>query len=251
MTARRDAGTDRSDNRQDQKRAAAEWAADLVCSKMVVGLGTGSTAIFAVRQIAARITEGDLTDVVAIPTSTGVAVTARTLGIPLGDLDQHPVIDLTIDCADEVDPHLNLVKGGGGALLREKIVAQATRREVIVVDAAKCSSRLGTHHLLPVEVVDFGWRPEALYLESLGATVTQRKTADGSVFRTDQHNFILDADLGPIDDPEALVAALLARAGVVEVGLFCGLVSDLVVGTTTGVEHRPHDGPTTRSVTEP
>jgi ribose 5-phosphate isomerase A len=130
-------------------------------------------------------------------------------------------------------------------------VAQASGREVIVVDAAKCSERLGTHHPIPVEVVDFGWRPEAVYLESLGATVTQRKTSDGSVFRTDQHNVILDADFGPIDDPKMLTATLLARAGIVEVGLFCGLASDLVVGTPNGVEHRPRGLPTTRSVSTP
>jgi ribose 5-phosphate isomerase A len=226
------------DDRQALKRAAAEWAAGLVCSGMVVGLGTGSTTIFALRRIAARLSDGSLSDVVAIPTSSEVEATARSLGIPLGDLDAHPVIDLTIDGADEVDPQLNLIKGGGGALLREKIVAQASRREIIVVDAAKCSERLGLRHCLPVEVVDFGWRPEALHLESLGAKVTRRASADGPAFRTDQHNFILDVDFGAIEDPEALAATLLARAGIVEVGLFCGLVSDLVVGTATGVEHR-------------
>jgi hypothetical protein len=129
-----------------EKRAAAECAADLVCSGMVVGLGTGSTAIFALRAIADRLAEGRLTDIVGIPTSTVVEAAARDLGIPVGNLGTHPVIDLTIDGADEVDPNLNLIKGGGGALLREKIVAQASAREIIVVDASKLSKHLGTRH---------------------------------------------------------------------------------------------------------
>lgn len=219
------------------KRVAAEWAAELVESHMVVGLGTGSTAIIAVRAIARRLAQNSLSDIVGIPTSATTAAEARSLGIAIGTLDDHPVIDLTIDGADEVDPRLNLIKGGGGALLREKIVAQASRREVIVVDAGKCSACLGTRFHLPVEVVDFGWRPEASFLEALGGSVTLRRQADGSVMRTDQHNFILDWTCGPIEDPEALSARLVARAGVVEVGLFCGLTSDLVIGGPAGVEH--------------
>ncbi|MGH9129536.1 MAG: ribose-5-phosphate isomerase RpiA [Acidimicrobiales bacterium] len=222
----------------DAKRAAAEWAADLVEAHMVVGLGTGSTAIIAVRRIAERLADGTLADIVAIPTSSVTAAEAAGLGIALTSLEDHPVIDLTIDGADEVDPELSLIKGGGGALLREKIVAQATRREVIVVDPGKCSERLGTRFHLPVEVVDFGWLPEARHLESLGGTATLRKAPDGSVMRTDQGNLILDWAHGPIEDPEALEAKLLARAGVVEVGLFCGLTTDLVIGAPDGVEHR-------------
>ncbi len=221
------------------KQRAAEWAAGLVESGMVVGLGSGTTAEFAVRRLAERMDAGELHDVVGVPTSRIVADLAHRLGIPLTDLTARPSVDLTIDGADEVDPHWNLVKGGGGALLREKIVAQATRREVIVVDDTKLSPRLGTKHRVPVEVVDFGWRPEALYLESLGARVDVRPAADGSPFRTDGGNFILDADLGPLDDPAAMAATLTRRAGVVEVGLFVGLVDDLVIGTDAGVEHRP------------
>lgn len=204
---------------------------------MVVGLGTGSTAIIAVRRIAERLAEGSLEDIVAIPTSAATAAEATALGINLGSLDDHPVIDLTIDGADEVDPQLNLIKGGGGALLREKIVAQASRREVIVVDSAKRSRRLGTRFYLPVEVVDFGWRPEADFLESLGGATTLRRDAAGEVIRTDQGNWILDWHHGVIQDPPALEASLSRRAGVVEVGLFCGLATDLVIGTPTGVEH--------------
>jgi ribose 5-phosphate isomerase A len=221
-----------------EKRAAAELAAGLVRPGMIVGLGSGSTAGFVLGHLAARLGRGELPEVVGIPTSTTVAVEARRLGIPLTDLQAHPVIDLTIDGADEVDPAWNLIKGGGGALLREKIVAQASRREVIVVDHSKSSPRLGTHHALPVEVVGFGWRPEAAHLESLGAEVRLRRAGDGSLFRTDQGNLILDGDFGPIDDPGTLAGRLLARAGVAEVGLFCGLTSDLIAATPAGVEHR-------------
>lgn len=220
------------------KRVAAEWAAELVEAGMVVGLGTGSTAVFALRRIAERLAEGGLTHVRGIPTSEGAAATAAELGIPVTSLQEHPVIDLTIDGADEVDPALNLIKGGGGALLREKIVAQASRREVIVVDSSKCSPRLGTHHSVPVEVVEFGWRPEALHLESLGAEVTRRAAADGSPYRTDQGNLILDCRFGPVENPAGMELRLIARAGVMAVGLFCGLASDLVIGSPDGVEHR-------------
>jgi ribose 5-phosphate isomerase A len=181
--------------------------------------------------------------VAGIPTSEKVAAEARRLDIPLNGLEASPAIDLTIDGADEVDPAWNLIKGGGGALLREKIVAQASRREVIVVDHTKCSPRLGTYHALPVEVAEFGWRPEALHLESLGARVSLRRADDQAVFRTDQGNLILDADLGPIDDPGALARALLASAAVAEVGLFCGLVSGLIIATPAGVEHKVNPRP--------
>jgi ribose 5-phosphate isomerase A len=225
-----------------EKRAAAERAAGLIRPGMIVGLGSGTTASLVLGYLAARLGRGELPEVVGIPTSTTVEAKGRRLGIPLTDLQAHPVIDLTIDGADEVDPGWNLIKGGGGALLREKIVAQASRREVIVVDHTKWSPRLGTRHPLPVEVVEFGCRPEAAYLESLGAEVSLRRAGDGSPFHTDQGNLILDADFGPIDDPGTLAGRLLARAGVAEVGLFCGLTSDLIIATPAGVEHRrSHD----------
>jgi ribose 5-phosphate isomerase A len=162
-----------------EKRAAAARAAGLVRPGMLVGLGAGTTAGFVLGYLAARLGRGELPGVAGIPTSTTVEAKARRLGIPLTDLQAHPVIDLTIDGADEVDPEWNLIKGGGGALLREKIVAQASRREVIVVDHTKLSPRLGTHHALPVEVVEFGWRPEAAYLECLGAEVSLRRAGMG------------------------------------------------------------------------
>lgn len=227
-----------------EKQAAAERAAAFVRSGEVVGLGSGSTAVLAIAVIAARLSSGDLSGVVAIATSTAVEDVARSSGIPLTDLARQPVIDITIDGADEVDPQWRLIKGGGGALLRERIVAQATRREVIVVDHTKLSERLGTSHRVPVEVVEFGWRPVALYLESLGARVERRVQPDGTVFRTDGGNVVLDADLGPLADPGGLADRLRIRAGVVEVGVFANLVDDLVVAGPGGVRHesRPRKG---------
>ena len=220
------------------KRKAAERAVDFVESGMVVGLGHGSTTIFALRRIAQLLDEGQLRDILGIPTSSQVERDARNLGIPLTTLNDHPVIDLTIDGADEVDEALNLIKGGGGALLREKIVAQATQREVIVVDQTKLSPTLGIQWAVPVEVTPFGRRPQETFLESLGARVTLRHNEDGSPFRTDQGNLILDCDFGAISNPEELAIPLERRAGIVEHGLFIGLASDVIVGTEDGVEHR-------------
>ncbi|WP_370677469.1 ribose-5-phosphate isomerase RpiA [Pleomorphomonas sp. PLEO] len=218
------------------KQQAGEHAAGLVQSGMVVGLGTGSTAIFATREIAARLQAGDLRDIVAIATSRATDAAARALGIPMLTDDIPREIDLTIDGADEVDPAMDLIKGGGGALLREKIVAEASRRNVIVVDAGKLSPRLGTHWPLPVEVLEFGWRSQARFLESLGAAVTPRPS-DGGLFRTDQGNLILDCRFKPIDDPLGLAGELEARAGLVEHGLFIGIASDLIVAGEDGIRH--------------
>jgi ribose 5-phosphate isomerase A len=162
--------------------------------------------------------------------------------VPLTTLEAQPVLDVSIDGADEVDPSLSLIKGGGGAMLREKIVAQASRRVVIVVDAAKLSPTLGTRWALPVEVLEFGWRSQALFLESLGARVTLRSGPDGAPFRTDQGNFVLDCAFGLIEHPAALASRLDARAGVMEHGLFVGMTTDLVVAGPQGVEHRTRPG---------
>lgn len=220
-----------------QKQAAAARALDWVESGMVVGLGTGSTAVWAIRGLGERLADGRLRDVVAIPTSEASATEARAVGVPLVTFDDHPVIDLTIDGADEVDPALNLIKGYGGALLREKVVAQATRREVIVVDDSKPTEHLGTRCHVPVEVLRFACATERAFLESQGATVVLRPDGVGP-FVTDEGNWILDAAFGPIADPAGLAAALAARAGVVEHGLFLGLTADVLVATDHTVEHR-------------
>lgn len=219
------------------KRQAAERAAAFVASGMVVGLGTGSTAVFATRKIGALLHAGDLRDIVGVPTSAATAAEAARVGIPLLTDDLPRVVDLTIDGADEVDPALNLIKGGGGALLREKIVAQASARVIVVVDETKRSPALGTRFALPVEVLPFGWRSQERFLVSLGARVTLRHGGDGAPFRTDQDNCILDCAFGPIADAAALAARLDARAGIVAHGLFLGLATDLIVAGAAGVVH--------------
>jgi ribose 5-phosphate isomerase A len=220
---------------QRQKENAAHHAASYVQSGMVVGLGTGATATLFVERLAQLIERGDLQDIVGIPTSSAIEAVAREHQIPLSSLEEHPVIDLTVDGADEVDPRLNLIKGGGGALLREKIVAQASKREVIIVDEAKLSPLLGTQWHVPVEVVTFGWRTQFDFLIELGATVTMRERKDGMPFVTDQGNYILDANFGTIQDPAALAHKLSSRIGIVEHGLFVGMASEVIVGQNSGV----------------
>jgi len=226
-----------TDAKADQKRAAAERAVEWVESGMTVGLGTGSTAVWAIRAIGTALSDGRLRDIVAIPTSNESDRNAREVGIPIVTLAEHPVVDLTIDGADEVDPALNLIKGHGGALLREKVVAQASRREVIVVDDSKPSRQLGTKMSLPVEVLQFAAAVEREFLESLGATVTMRG-GDATPFVTDEGNWIYDCNFGPIDDCDRLSARLHERAAIVEHGLFLGLTTDLLVATDSGVEHQ-------------
>jgi len=223
---------------QDElKQKAAFQAVELVKSGMVIGLGSGSTANFAVQRIADRIKAGELQNIVGIPSSSRTERLARELGIPLAGFEQQLHIDITIDGADEVDPQLNLIKGGGGALLREKVVAQASRRNVIIVDESKLSPQLGTHWALPVEVVAFACKVEKNFLKSFGASVAIRRLEGGDYFRTDQNNLILDTDFGPIADPEKLAARLNSRAGIVEHGLFLGLASDVIVAGKDGIRH--------------
>jgi ribose 5-phosphate isomerase A len=217
------------------KRMAAQQAVTHVRSGMVVGLGAGSTALLAVTALGELLSSGALHDIVAVACSGVLEAEARRLGIPLTTLDVYPELDLTIDGADEVDPALNLIKGGGGALLREKIVALASRREIIVVDISKLSPALGTRWPVPVEVIPFGWRTQFAYLESLGAQVERRRLADGDPFITDEGNFILDCNFGPIDDAALLAAQIKARPGVVEHGLFLGLATDVIVASGDGV----------------
>jgi ribose 5-phosphate isomerase A len=226
----------RHDLRQ-YKQQAAEEAIVFIESGMVVGLGHGSTAIFARRRIAELLKSGRLKDILGIPCSNLVEQEARQLGIPLTTLEEHPIIDVTIDGADEVDPQLDLIKGAGGALLREKIVAQASCREIIVIDESKMVPVLGTRKALPVEVCTFGWRTQAEYLQSIGARVEVRTKGDGTYFFTDQGNVILDCAFGPINQPAALAALLSARAGIVGHGLFLGLATDVIVAGAEGVRH--------------
>jgi ribose 5-phosphate isomerase A len=219
------------------KQQAGERAVEFVQSGMVVGLGTGSTAIFATRRIGRLLKDGQLKNILGFATSKAVWEEARRLGIPMMSEEMTNSLDLTIDGADEVDPDLNLIKGRGGALLREKIAAQASRRVIIVADDSKLSPKLGTLHAVPVEVISFGWRSQLRYLESLGARVEARYNTDGSLFATDSGNMILDCNFGPIANPAELAAKLSARAGIAEHGLFLGLATDLIVAGKNGIRH--------------
>jgi ribose 5-phosphate isomerase A len=217
------------------KAAAADAAAALVQDGMIVGLGSGSTAAFAVEALGRRVREG-LT-IAGIPTSESTARQARALGIPVSSLGEHDHIDITIDGADEVEEGtLNLIKGHGGALLREKIVASATRNLVIVVDASKLVPRLGSRVAVPLEVVPFGWQMAASRLRGLGAVPKIRLTADETPFITDGGHYILDCEFGPIQDPDKLERQLSNLIGVVEDGLFLGMTSTVIIGGEDGVQ---------------
>jgi ribose 5-phosphate isomerase A len=236
----RDSNTRRTGilGKQDQlKQKSAHRAVEFVESGMVVGLGTGSTTAFAVIRIGERLKSGDLKDIVGIPTSLRTEKLAREWGVPLCGLDDQPVIDVTIDGADEVDPDLNLIKGGGGALLREKVVAQASRQNIIIVDESKLSPRLGTRWALPVEVIPFAAKSAENFINSLGAGVTLRLDDTGRPYQTDQNNFILDANFGKMAEPDRVAASLNERAGIVEHGLFLGLASDVIVAAEDGIRH--------------
>ncbi|MGH2582422.1 MAG: ribose-5-phosphate isomerase RpiA [Anaerolineales bacterium] len=224
-------------SQNDLKARAAKAAVDLVESGMVVGLGHGSTVEYAVDALANRVAEGTIKDIVAIACSLKTESLALQRGIPLVDLNDRPVIDLTIDGADEVDPALNLIKGGGGALMREKIVAQASRREVIIVDEIKVSHMLGTRQDVPIEVSPFGWKTQQAYIAQLGCQAKLREGAAGEPYQTDQSNFILDCSFGPIEDSKALAHQLEARAGILEHGLFIELATDVIVAGKKGLQH--------------
>ena len=203
---------------------------------MAVGLGTGSTVRHLVDLLADALDDGTLSDIVAVPTSVRTERQARERRIRLVDLRDQPELNLTIDGADEVSPELDLTKGLGGALVREKIVAQASRRLVIIVDETKLVERLGTRSPLPVEVVNWAVDHQARFLESTGAVVTLRSGEDGEPIRSDNGNVFLDCAFPDgIDDPEGLEETLLRRAGVVDTGLFLGMADEVVVAAEDGV----------------
>ncbi|HWU36316.1 MAG TPA: ribose-5-phosphate isomerase RpiA [Candidatus Acidoferrum sp.] len=220
------------------KQAAAERGANLVESGMVLGLGSGSTATLAVQAIGRKLREGTLRNVIGVPTSSAIAAVARESGVPLTTLDEHPVLDLDLDGADEVDPSLNLIKGLGGALLWEKVVATASRRVVIFVDESKLVGRLGTKAPLPVEVIPFGWRTHIAFVESLGGKPERRMNADGKPFVTDEGNYIMHCRFDGIANPAELDRRLLTRAGVAGTGLFLGIAHEVIIGRASGVEVR-------------
>jgi ribose 5-phosphate isomerase A len=223
-------------NRDALKRAAAEAAVALVRDGMIVGLGTGSTAAFAIEALARRHRQG--LRFVGISTSDRTAAWATEAGIPLTTFAAHREIDLTIDGADEVERGtLNLIKGLGGALLREKIVAAASRQLAIIVDDSKLVDRLGSRAPIPVEVVQFGLEPTWAALEALGASVRPRLSPAGEPFVTDGGNRILDCQFGPIASPEELERRIGQVVGVIESGLFVGRADSVFVADAAGVHH--------------
>jgi ribose 5-phosphate isomerase A len=226
--------TDRMDvqNRDDLKKAAADVAVRELKDGMVIGLGSGSTARFVVAAIGQRVRDG--LRVVGVPTSETTAKQAQSLGIPLTDLGEHAEIDITIDGADEVDPQtLDLIKGGGGNLLREKIVAASGKRLIIVVDHTKITSQL--RGPVPVEITQFGWQSTVRRLAALGSNPVVRVDSQGKQFVTDGGNLIIDCGFETIKSVAELQAQLDATVGVVEHGLFLGFASQVVIGAPEGV----------------
>ena len=222
-------------DRDELKRAAALRAIEEVEDGMVVGLGTGSTAAFVVEGLAARVADG--LHVIGVPTSERTAAQARGLGIPIATFAEHQRLDLTIDGADEVAlGTLDLIKGLGGALLREKIVAAASNRLIIVVDQEKLVERLGEHTPVPVEVTKFGWQVTASALARLGCTPQRRCTSGEQPYVTDGGNYILDCRFGPLADPSIIEQRIAKTVGTVESGLFVGRTSVVVLASPTGVE---------------
>lgn len=217
------------------KQAAASRAASQIEDGMIVGLGSGSTSRLAVDAIGQRVRAG--LKIIGIPTSEQTAAQARALGIPLSTLGEHPEIDLAIDGADEVElGTLNLIKGGGGNQLREKIVASASRRFLVIVDERKVVHQLGSRAKVPVEVAQFGWQATARNLSKLNGNPALRLGSDGQPFITDGGNYILDCAFGPIASPAALDRALNDVVGVIEHGLFIGMAAQALVGAGDGIQ---------------
>jgi ribose 5-phosphate isomerase A len=221
------------------KRAAAQRALDFVRPGMKLGLGTGSTAAHFVELLGARVAGG--LDIVGVPTSEATRELAETFGVPLATLDDYPELDLAVDGADEIDGELRLIKGGGGALLREKIVAMAAERMIVIADRSKHVARLGAFPL-PIEIVRFGARATLRMVEAasqdIGCTgkISFRKTTAGENFITDGGNFILDCAFGSIVDPESLGDVLEMIPGVVEHGLFIGIADTAILAGPDGIE---------------
>ena len=216
------------------KRKAAEAAVQHLESGTVIGLGTGSTAKYMIHILGNLLASGRLRDIKGIPTSTQTAVYAKEEGIPLTSLNEHPSLDLSIDGADLIDSKLNALKGGGGALLREKIIASASETYILIADKRKIVKKLGTGFPLPIEVLPFSTTLVIDRIKKIGASVVLRSGSNGPIL-TDNGNYILDADFGPIEDPNALEQALKSIPGVLETGLFLGYADIAYIGAPDGV----------------
>lgn len=224
---------------EELKREAAREALTRVRSGMRLGLGTGSTMAHFLDLLGEALAGGTLTDIVGVPTSLRTAEHARRLGIALGSLHELQPLDLAVDGADEVDPALNLVKGLGGALLREKMVVQAARRFVVIADDSKIVERLGTRSPLPVEVVPFSWEAHLEPIRSLGGDPVLRVEDGGVAVKTDNGNYILDVHFPDgIRDPAGVEAAFMRRAGIVDTGLFLGMAEEAILAGAGGIRVR-------------
>ena len=222
-------------NREAQKKIAAEKAAEHVQPGMIVGLGTGSTVYYALLKLGSRVRDG--LDIIGIPTSSDTEKIAADQEIPLATLATHPRIDLTIDGADEVDRTKNLIKGGGAALVREKIIANASEKIIIVVDESKVSQVLGTTFALPVEIVRFGWEATQRAVNQHCQASTLRTLRNGDPLITDNGNYILDCRFAGIPNPEAVETQLNTIPGVVENGIFVNRADTIIIGTATGIRY--------------
>jgi ribose 5-phosphate isomerase A len=220
----------------EAKRRAAEAAAQHVKSSMVIGLGTGSTVKHLIRIIGSHLSTGKLTDVQGIPTSNQTTTEAMEVGIPVTTLDEYPELDLAIDGADQIDDKLDAVKGGGGALLREKVVASASKTYILIADERKLTGKLGDGFPLPIEVLPFAAYSAIRKVETLGASVELRRGGENPRPElTDNGNYILDADFGGIEDPMKLEMELKIIPGVLETGLFLGYADIAYIGSRSGV----------------
>ena len=219
--------------KEELKKLAGEKAVDYIEDGMIVGLGTGSTVEYTLKKLGKLVKSG--LKIKGIPTSVHTKRIAIEQEIPLTTLEENPVIDITIDGADEVDSNLNLIKGGGGALAREKIIAFNYKKVIIVIDDSKIVKALGIDFPLPVEVLKFGWTSTKKTLEELNCIVELRKIMGNEPFITDNSNYILDCEFDKIDEPEQLEININNIPGVVENGLFIGLVDEVIVGGKQGI----------------
>ena len=221
-------------NTEHLKKTAAEKATEEIQNGMVVGLGTGSTVYYGLLKLGTMVQNG--LDIIGIPTSAGTEKIATEQGIRLSTLEDHPTIELTIDGADEVDPHLNLIKGGGAALVREKIIANASERILIVVDESKVSHVIGTTFALPVEIVQFGWKATQRMVNQLCGKSNLRGGINNPLI-TDNGNYILDCKFNGIPQPEKMELLLNNIPGVVENGIFAKRADKVIIGTTDGIKY--------------
>lgn len=221
----------------DLKKQAALKAVDFVETGMILGLGSGSTAWFALEEIGKRIQRIQLKSIIGIPSSKQTEREAQKFGIQIGSLADYSEIDLIIDGADEVDSELNLIKGGGGALLYEKILAQNSRRFIVIVHESKLSPVLGVKRVVPVEVIPFGSYHVLSFLKKLSKDAKLRLNEKNGPFQTDLGNFIIDCKFKNISQPSELAAKLKEKAGIVEHGLFLGLATDVIVAREQGIRH--------------